>query len=151
MTARFPLRSTLLVALLAAAGGASAQSAGPGVLDTIMSDPDWIGNGVERAWWSWDGTQALYQRKRDGATIRDTWSVPAAGGAPARVVDTARAGLDAADPAFDASHARMAFARNGDLFVRDLRSGALTQLTRTDAEGRVVQNIDGVVSRAAER
>lgn len=134
MTARLPLRSTLLVALLAAAGGASAQSAGPGVLDTIMADPDWIGNGVERAWWSWDGTQALYQRKRDGATIRDTWSVPVAGGAPARVADTARAGLDAADPAFDAAHTRMAFARNGDLFVRDLRSGALTQLTRTDAE-----------------
>ena len=134
MTARLPLRSTLLVALLAAAGGASAQSAGPGVLDTIMADPDWIGNGVERAWWSWDGTQALYQRKRDGATIRDTWSVPAAGGAPARVADTARAGLDAADPAFDAAHTRMAFARNGDLFVRDLRSGALTQLTRTDTE-----------------
>ena len=135
MTARIPLRSALLVALLAAAaGGASAQSAGPGVLDTIMSDPDWIGNGVERAWWSWDGAQALYQRKRDGATIRDTWSAPVAGGAPARVADAARAGLDGADPAYDATHARMAFARNGDLFVRDLRSGALTQLTRTDAE-----------------
>ena len=28
----------------------------------------------------------------------------------------------------------MAFVRNGDVFVRDLRSGALTQLTRSDAD-----------------
>ena len=27
----------------------------------------------------------------------------------------------------------MAFLRNGDLFVRDLRTGALTQVTRTEA------------------
>jgi dipeptidyl aminopeptidase/acylaminoacyl peptidase len=131
---RLPLAAAaVLLASAAAAQTAPAPIAGP-TLDTIMSDPDWIGSGVERAWWSWDGTQALYQRKRDGATIRDTWAVPVAGGAPTRVADAARAGLDAGDPAFDATHARMAFARNGDIFVRDLRSGALTQLTRTDAE-----------------
>ncbi|MFZ2754567.1 MAG: S9 family peptidase, partial [Lysobacteraceae bacterium] len=54
-------------------------------LDRIMADPDWIGGGVEQAWWSWDGSQALYRRKREGATIRDVWQVPVAGGAPARV------------------------------------------------------------------
>ena len=41
--------------------------------------------------------------------------------------------LDAAQPEFDAQRTRMAFVRNGDVFVRDLRSGALTQVTRSDA------------------
>ena len=113
---------------------AAAQPAQALTMDRIMADPDWIGNGVEQAWWSWDGSQALYQRKRDGATIRDLWQVPVAGGAPRRVDDAARAGLDAARPVFDVTRTRMAFARSGDIFVRDLRNGALTQLTRTEVQ-----------------
>ncbi len=100
----------------------------------IMADPDWIGTAVDQAWWSWDGKQALYVRKREGATIRDTWRVPVAGGTPAQVSDGTRADLDAARPTYDATRVRMAFARNGDIFVRDLRNGALTQLTRTEAQ-----------------
>ncbi|MEO6364736.1 MAG: S9 family peptidase, partial [Luteimonas sp.] len=46
----------------------------------------------------------------------------------------ARADLDAAQPVFDVQRTRMAFVRNGDVFVRDLRSGALTQFTRTTAD-----------------
>jgi dipeptidyl aminopeptidase/acylaminoacyl peptidase len=103
-------------------------------LATIMADPDWIGTSVEQAWWSWDGRELLYTRKRDGATIRDLWRVPSAGGEPRKVTDAERAQLDAARPVFDATRARMAFARNGDIFVRDLRSGALTQLTRSEAQ-----------------
>jgi dipeptidyl aminopeptidase/acylaminoacyl peptidase len=115
---------------------ASAQTL---TLDRIMADPDWIGSSVEQAWWSWDGKQALYLRKRDGATIRDVWQVPATGGTPARVGDAARAGLDAAQPVYDATRTRMAYARNGDIFVRDLRNGALTQLTRSDAQESLPQ------------
>src|SRR5690606_29026108 len=33
---------------------------------------------------------------------------------------------------YDATRSRMAFVRNGDVFVRDLRNGALTQVTRTE-------------------
>ena len=120
--------------LFATALPAAAQPAQALTMDRIMADPDWIGNGVDQAWWSWDGSQALYQRKRDGATIRDLWQVPAVGGTPKRVDDAARAGLDAANPVFDAGRTRMAFVRSGDIFVRDLRNGALTQLTRTDVQ-----------------
>ena len=35
-------------------------------------------------------------------------------------------------PVYDAQRTRMAFVRNGDVFVRDLRSGALQQITRTN-------------------
>ena len=41
-------------------------------LTQAMADPDWIGNPVERAWWSWDGKSAYFLQKRDGASIRDT-------------------------------------------------------------------------------
>ncbi len=111
-----------------------AQPAQPLTMTQIMADPDWIGGGVEQAWWSWDSTQALYLRKRDGATIRDLWRVTVADGVPVNIIDADRATLDAAQPVFDATRTRMAFARSGDIFVRDLRNGALTQLTRSEAQ-----------------
>ena len=56
-----------------------------------------------------------------------------AGGALRKVADSERGGLDAANPVYDAQRRRMAFVRNGDVFLRDLSSGALTQLTRSAA------------------
>ena len=106
----------------------------PLTLAQVMADPDWIGPPVEGFWWSWDGRLAQYQLKREGATIRDTWQAAIDGGtAPELLEDAARAGLDAADAVFDAQRTRMAFVRNGDVFVRDLRSGALDQLTRSNS------------------
>ncbi|GAB3372256.1 S9 family peptidase [Lysobacter rhizosphaerae] len=120
-----------LLLLLPAA--VAAQTTPPLTLEQVMADPDWIGPPVEQAWWSWDGKQVQYQVKREGATIKDTWRQPVGGGPAQRVDGAARAELDAANPAYDAARTRMAFVRNGDVFVRDLRSGALTQVTRTDA------------------
>jgi dipeptidyl aminopeptidase/acylaminoacyl peptidase len=137
MTSRFraPLAlSAFAAALLSITGHAAAQPAEALTMDRIMADPDWIGPAVEQAWWSWDGKTAIYSRKREGATVRDLWTVPAAGGAPMRTTDAERAALDAARPVLDATRTRMAFVRNGDVFIRDLRSGALTQLTRTEAQ-----------------
>ena len=97
-----------------------------------MADPDWIGPPVEQAWWAWDGQRVQYQLKREGATIRDTWQQGIDGGSAARLDGAARADLDAAQPVLDAQRTRMAFVRNGDVFVRDLRNGALTQVTRSN-------------------
>jgi len=126
-----------LLLLLPAA--VAAQTNPPLTLEQVMADPDWIGPPVEQAWWSWDGKQVQYQVKREGATIKDTWRQPVAGGSAQKVDGAARAELDAANPAFDAARTRMAFVRNGDVFVRDLRSGALTQVTRTDASEALPQ------------
>jgi hypothetical protein len=127
--------AVLLLATLPPAVFAQDTPAAPATaltLQQVMADPDWIGPPVEDAWWAWDGRRVQYARKRDGATIRDTWQQTIDGGAAARVDGAARADLDAADPVYDTQRARMAFVRNGDVFVRDLRSGALTQVTRSN-------------------
>ena len=126
-----PLLPCLLLSAFAAL--AQAQPAQPLTLDRIMADPDWIGPTLEQAWWSWDGRHAYYPLKREGSSIRDVYLQDIAGG-QARIVDGAsRAGIDAARPVLDPQRTRMAFVRNGDVFVRDLRNGALTQLTRSEA------------------
>ncbi|MCD9027250.1 prolyl oligopeptidase family serine peptidase [Luteimonas sp. BDR2-5] len=110
-----------------------AQPAQPLTMHQVMADPDWIGAPVERAWWRWDGRHAFYSQKRDGEAIRDTWTIDVAGGAPTRLDGANRADIDGNAPVFDAERTRMAFVRNGDVFVRDLRNGSLTQVTRTEA------------------
>ncbi|HEY5971437.1 MAG TPA: prolyl oligopeptidase family serine peptidase [Pseudoxanthomonas sp.] len=128
-----PCLTGLLLALsLLSAATASAQDAPPLTIEQVMADPDWIGPPVETAWWAWDGRRVQYPLKRAGSDIRDTFEQSTAGEAAKRVGDGERNALDAPKPVYDAQRQRMAFVRNGDVFVRDLRSGALNQLTRSN-------------------
>ena len=139
------LAFTLLMLILTAASAQPASSstaaptpnsATPISLEQAMADPDWIGQPVESAWWSWDGKRAIFPLKRAGSGLRDLYTVDAskvdvAGGAMSKVADADRARLDAADPVYDRAHRRAVFMRNGDVFLRDLSTGALNQLSRS--------------------
>ncbi|KAF1692113.1 S9 family peptidase [Pseudoxanthomonas koreensis] len=135
-----PLALALAPAAAAQAPAPATSTAAPLVAPTApltieqaMADPDWIGPPVERAWWSWDGREAQLLLRREGASIRDTWRQSIAGGALQKVADAERGALDAPDPVYDAQRRRAAFVRNGDVFLRDLGTGALAQLSRTAA------------------
>ena len=147
-----PCLNALLVLSLAFAGVADAQDA-PLTIEQVMADPDWIGAPVEAAWWAWDGRQVQYQLKRQGSAIRDTFQQSISGGAAQRVGDGERDTLDADKPVYDPQRQRMAFVRNGDVFVRDLRSGSLTQLTRSNDEETQPQfaTDGGVIWRVANQ
>ena len=141
------LRSVAL-ALCAAALPAAAQPTL--TLDQAMAHPDWIGPPVESAWWSLDGQRAHYTLKREGSPVRDTWTLPVAGGEPAKVEGAALAELDGANPRFDAARRQAVFVRNGDVFLRVL-GGPLLQLTRSneaEAEPRFGTDGRSVVWRA---
>lgn len=128
------LSCVLSILLLTQPVCAAAQPASPLTLEQIMADPDWIGPAVESAWWSWDGRQAYYVLRRSGGDIRDTYQQAIDGGAAARLDGAALAAIDGAQQVIERSGSRMAFVRSGNIFVRDLASGALIQLSRTDAE-----------------
>lgn len=91
-----------------------------------MANPDWIGNPVESAWWGWDSRQIYYKQKRSGSAVRDTWQVEGA----KRVDEKQLANLDSADPVYNRDRSRAILLRNGDLFERDLKTGALTQIVK---------------------
>ena len=129
---RHRLPALLIVLSCLPAWPAAAQEAAPLTIEQVMADPDWIGPAVEKPAWRWDGRQVVYQLKRIGSPVRDAWRQPLDGAAARQVEDGERADLDAPAPVYDARRQRMLFARNGDIFLRDLRSGRLTQLTRSD-------------------
>ena len=140
------LKVLLFAACLALVDTSIAQESSPLTIEQAMADPDWIGPPVEGAWWAWDGKHVQYQLKRQDSAIRDTFQQSIAGDAAQRVGDSERATLDAAAPVYDSQRQRMAFVRNGDVFLRDLRSGALEQLTRSnDEESQPRFSSDGAV------
>ncbi|HXP01522.1 MAG TPA: DPP IV N-terminal domain-containing protein, partial [Luteibacter sp.] len=131
-----------LMTVLAAAPALAAQP--PLDMETIMADPDWIGPPVEDAYWSVDGSQVYYSLKHDGTPVRDLWRVAATGGTPEQLAPAAAAIADGGKPVFDRDHRRAAFVRHGDIFLRDLATGATTQVTRTEAKERDPRfSIDG--------
>ena len=101
-------------------------------LEQIMADPDWIGPPVDDEYWSVDGRSIYFKLKRKGSPIRDLYRVAASGGTPVKLSDAELATADG--PAvFDRAHDRAAFLRHGDLFVREVASGATRQITRSSA------------------
>lgn len=126
-----PRTLPLSLLLLAALGGTAHAAPTPITIEQAMADPDWIGPPVDSAWWSWNSQQVEYTLKRSGSPVRDTFRQPVSGGAAIQVADDQRGTLDVDSPVYDSRRQRSAFVRNGDVFLRDLRNGALTQLTRS--------------------
>ena len=140
-----------LVALLCVA--AAPVRAAPAItLEQAMADPDWIGAPVENPYWSVDGKSVHYDLKRSGSPVRDRHRIDLADGRDTVIDPAAMAGADGADAVFDRGRTRAAFVRNGDVFVRELANGRLTQVTRTpenesspqfSADGRRLQYRSG--------
>src|SRR5471032_392314 len=120
--------ATPLFAALLAAYAATATAQTPITLDQAMANPDWIGTPVDAAWWGWDSHQVYYSQKRLGAALHDTYAIA---GGPAKLVGDAQlANADAANMVYNRDHTRAIVLRNGDLFERDLKNGALVQIVR---------------------
>ncbi len=105
----------------------------PMTLERIMADPDWMGTPPRDAYWAQDGSAVYYTKKRIGERVDDLWRIPLATG-EAEVVELehlASHGTSSGD--FNADRTLRAFVRHGDLYVQDLGTGTIRQLTRTAA------------------
>ena len=130
---RFAVAAAFVLVTVAA----SAQQA-PFTLEQIMADPDWIAGqialpGHEGAapYLGADGHSVYYELKRNASSLHDLHRIDLRDGKDIIVDAAAMADADGDHVAYDDAHARAAFVRNGDIFVRDLKSGVLLQITRT--------------------
>jgi dipeptidyl aminopeptidase/acylaminoacyl peptidase len=126
------LMAISMAACAAAGMGAAVAAVSPSelTLEKIMADPDWIGPPVRDAYWSADGRAVYYSLKQGGSPIVDLHRVDPAGGKD-QVMDAAAMADADAPSIYDRAGKRAAFVRNRDVFVRDLGSGRLIQITRT--------------------
>ncbi|MEJ5208543.1 S9 family peptidase [Denitratimonas sp. CY0512] len=122
----------------------AALAAQPLTLEQIMADPDWIGAPVESPFWALDGGSVIHAQKREVSPLRDLYITTLADGVTRKLEDSELATLDARAPVYDRERSRALFVRNGDLFLRDLRNGALVQLSHGgDAVGAPQFSADG--------
>ena len=123
----------LLVLPLGAAPAMAAGETPPLTLERIMADPDWIGNPPEDAYWADDGRSVYYERERDGEgrNPRDLFRVDLATNQAVKVEPADRGKVDA--PGGDRSRDRKwrVYALQGDIFLKDLTTGGIRQITRT--------------------
>jgi dipeptidyl aminopeptidase/acylaminoacyl peptidase len=122
----------LLTAVPASPAQTAPAAASAGVtLETIMADPDWIGNAPEKPYWADDGSAVYYEVKRQGGELRDLYRMKLGENAPHVVADTERGGADAAGGEVSRDRKWKVYVRDGDVFLKNLATGAVRQLTRT--------------------
>jgi dipeptidyl aminopeptidase/acylaminoacyl peptidase len=145
---RLPLAALAAFLVMPAAMAAPATpAASPLDMETIMANPDWVGQLVENPYWSVDGSKLYYSVKRDGSSVSDLYRVDPASGNSVKLDPAAMAGAEG--PAvFDRTHRHAAYIMHGDVFVVDLASGTRRQVTLTpqresspqfSADGRALQ------------
>ena len=121
-----------------------APASQPLTLEQIMAEPDWVGAPVETPFWALDGSRVFFAQKRPASPLRDLYAITLADGVIRKLDDGERAGLDAAAPVYDAQRQRALLIRSGDVFLRDLRSHELVQLTRSgDVKDQPLFSADG--------
>jgi len=125
-----PAFLALLALGVAMPAGAAPPAPSRITLEQIMAR-DWIGTPPENPYWADDGSAVYYERRRPGSELRDLYKVPLTGGEPALVPLAQRGSVDA--PGGDISHDRKwkTWSRAGDLFLKNLETGAVRQITRT--------------------
>ena len=103
-----------------------------------MADPDWFGRAPESWYWGDDSNTIYYKQKREGNPLRDLYRQTLSNGdaknPAAQAVTLAelhRASDRFAQLSQDGSKEVYAF--DGNIFVKDLSSGQITQLTKSSA------------------
>ena len=125
----------LIVAGLAAAAAAQpapppASANAPLTLTKIMADPDWIALTPENPYWGADGKTVYYEQRAHGAPIATLHSVAIASGKTGTVADADISRTGSTDSDYDKAGTREVYVAHGDVFVRDIASGAVKELTR---------------------
>jgi dipeptidyl aminopeptidase/acylaminoacyl peptidase len=136
---RFAAGALCLLLLLPAVPARAAEptpTAEPITLEQIMADPDWIGNPPQNPYWSDDNRAVYYERERDGEgrNPTDLFRLDLATGKATKVEPAERGKVDAPGGDWNRDRKRKAYAREGDVFVKDMTTGAVRQITRTAEE-----------------
>ncbi len=121
-------------------------------IEQAMAHPDWLGRQPELAYWSADSQSVIYQRKQAGNELRDWHQVPVSGGqspaAASAVVSLNNLDdIGAGEQVFSKDRQFAGWIFEGNVFIKALASGKISQLTRSNDNRQALQFLtDGRVA-----
>ena len=102
-------------------------------LEQAMAHPDWLGRQPQQPYWSDDSESVYYRRKRISVEQTDLFRVSINGQTIEQIYPEDFSEIDIDSDSISPNGRLKAYAREGDIYVKELRSGDITQLTRTAA------------------
>lgn len=102
-------------------------------LEKIMSDPKWIGNTPQNPIWLPDSTHVVYEQNREEGVIKDVIKLDTETGNAAKVSLESMHQAKLNDLVFNGDRTKAAYQFNGDIFLYDVSSKDVSQLTSTSS------------------
>ncbi|MBS1491433.1 MAG: prolyl oligopeptidase family serine peptidase [Bacteroidetes bacterium] len=120
-----------IVFLLLMAAAARAQQLTELTVEKIMRDPKWMGESPSNVFWS-DNSQQLYFSWNPERWPGDSlYSVTPARLTPVKVAAAARRQLPSGFGDYNLTKTKKTYEKNGDIFLLDIPSGKITQITNS--------------------
>lgn len=108
-----------------------AQTLAPLTVEKIMRDPKWIGVAPTNLNWADDSKQLYFHWNPEGNAGDSMYSITLANRAPQKVQPVIRRALPSFGGTYNKLFTRKVFEKNGDLFLSDVTTGKITQITST--------------------
>jgi dipeptidyl aminopeptidase/acylaminoacyl peptidase len=117
--------------LLLIAASAQAQQLTELTVEKIMRDPKWIGVAPSNIFWSDDSKQIYFQWNPQNFPGDSLYTITTTNQNPAKVDYKVRRQLSSPFGNYNPSKTKKVYEKNGDIFLLDIPSGKLVQITNT--------------------
>lgn len=128
-----PMRFTLLflLVLFVAPVGMAQQALSELTVEKIMRDPKWIGTAPSNLNWSADGKTLYFNWNPDAAAADSLYKITLQNRTPQKVSKKERLAMPSFSGSYNKAYTKMVYDKNGDLFLLDVASEKINQLTNT--------------------
>ncbi len=122
---------------------AFAQQLAPLTVEKIMRDPRWMGVAPSNVRWSEDSKQIYFSWNPENNAGDSLYVISLSNKTPLKVSPSVRRSLPSIFSVYNKTLTKKLYEKNGDLFILDLPSGKITQITNTlDRESNATFSID---------
>ncbi|MCL2915973.1 prolyl oligopeptidase family serine peptidase [Shewanella corallii] len=108
------------------------QADQPLTLQQIMADPDWMGIRAQGAYFADDGQSVYYSRQPSASVLKDYYQLDLDNGSKTKLELAQLHSADQRVGVLNNKGTEKAYLYQGNLFVKDLASGKVRQLTRSN-------------------
>ncbi|MFY8035884.1 MAG: prolyl oligopeptidase family serine peptidase [Cyclobacteriaceae bacterium] len=100
-------------------------------VEKIMSDPKWIGGSPSNVYWAENSKQLYFNWNPEKNPDDSLYSVALPTGKPAKVATAQRRQMPSLSGMYNRARTKKVYEKNGDIFLLDIASGRVTQITNT--------------------